>query len=59
MVHRHGGLGGSKDADKVVTWRGERRESGRTGVLLHSIYESTVAATEVLVPWLLEQGYRW
>ena len=26
--------------------------------LLHSSYESTVAATEVLVPWLLEQGYQ-
>ena len=27
-------------------------------ILLHSIYESTVEATETLVPWLLEQGYQ-
>ena len=27
-------------------------------VLLHSLYESTVEATRILVPWLLEQGYQ-
>ena len=27
-------------------------------VLMHSIYESTVQAVEVLVPWLQEQGYQ-
>lgn len=27
-------------------------------ILLHSIYDTTVEATRILVPWLLEQGYQ-
>ena len=48
----------SKDADKVVTGVENAGNLDGQVILLHSIYESTVAATEVLVPWLLEQGYQ-
>ena len=48
----------SKDADKVVTGVENAGNLDGQVILLHSIYESTVAATGVLVPWLLEQGYQ-
>lgn len=48
----------SKDADKVVAGVENAGNLDGQVILLHSIYESTVAATEVLVPWLLEQGYQ-
>ena len=48
----------SKDADKVVASVENAGNLDGQVILLHSIYESTVAATEVLVPWLLEQGYQ-
>ena len=48
----------SKDADKVVASVENAGNLDGQVILLHSIYGSTVAATEVLVPWLLEQGYQ-
>ena len=48
----------SKDADKVVASVQNAGNLDGQVILLHSIYGSTVEATEVLVPWLLEQGYQ-
>ena len=47
-----------RDADTVVSRiQAEKSLDGQV-ILLHSIYDSTVEATETLVPWLLEQGYQ-
>ena len=47
-----------RDADTVVSRiQAEKKLDGQV-ILLHSIYDSTVEATETLVPWLLEQGYQ-
>ena len=47
-----------RDADTVVQRiQAEKSLDGQV-ILLHSIYDSTVEATETLVPWLLEQGYQ-
>lgn len=43
----------------MVTGVEKRRESGRTGDPAHSIYESTVAATEVLVPGCWSRATSW
>ena len=48
----------SKDADKVVASVQNAGNLDGQVILLHSIYGNTVEATEVLVPWLLEQGYQ-
>ena len=48
----------SKDADKVVASVQNAGNLDGQVILLHSIYGSTVEATEVLVPWLLERGYQ-
>ena len=48
----------SKDADKVVASVQNAGNLDGQVILLHSIYGSTVEATEFLVPWLLEQGYQ-
>ena len=48
----------SKDADKVVASVQNAGNLDGQVILLHSIYGSTVEVTEVLVPWLLEQGYQ-
>ena len=48
----------SKDADKVVASVQNAGNLDGQVILLHSIHGSTVEATEVLVPWLLEQGYQ-
>ena len=48
----------SKDADKVVASVQNAGNLDGQVILLHRIYGSTVEATEVLVPWLLEQGYQ-
>lgn len=48
----------SKDADKVVASVQNAGNLDGQVILLHSIYGSTVEATEALVPWLLEQGYQ-
>lgn len=48
----------SRDAEKVIAAvQGAANLDGQV-ILLHSIYQSTVDATEVLVPWLQEQGYQ-
>ena len=47
-----------KNADKVVASVQNAGNLDGQVILLHSIYGSTVEATEVLVPWLLEQGYQ-
>ena len=47
-----------RDADTVVSRiQAEKSLDGQV-ILLHSIYDSTVEATKILVPWLLEQGYQ-
>ena len=47
-----------RNADTVVSRiQAEKSLDGQV-ILLHSIYDSTVEATRVLVPWLLEQGYQ-
>ena len=47
-----------RDADTVVKRiQAEKSLDGQV-ILLHSIYDSTVEATKILVPWLLEQGYQ-
>ena len=48
----------SRDAEKIIaSVQGVPDLDGHV-VLLHSIYQSTVDAAEVLVPWLQEQGYQ-
>lgn len=48
----------SKDTDKVVSYVQSLDSLDGEVVLLHSIYESTVEAVRVLVPWLIEKGYQ-
>ena len=48
----------SKDAEKVVAGVENAGNLDGQVILLHSIYGSTVDATRILVPWLLEQGYQ-
>ena len=48
----------SKDAQKVIASVQNAGNLDGHVVLMHSIYESTVEATAVLVPWLQEQGYQ-
>ncbi len=52
----------SRDAQKVIDYVQSYGElDGELDgeiVLMHSIYESTVEAVRVLVPWLQEQGYQ-
>lgn len=48
----------TKNTDKVVaSIQGSGNLDGQV-ILLHSIYSTTVEATRILVPWLLEQGYQ-
>ncbi len=48
----------SRDAQAVVdAVQGTAGLDGHV-ILMHSIYESTVQAVEILVPWLQEQGYQ-
>ena len=48
----------SQDADKVVSYMQSLPDLDGEIVLLHSIYESTVEAVRVLIPWLIEEGYQ-
>jgi len=48
----------SRDAAKVVEFVQSQEKLDGEVILLHSIHESTVHALEVLVPWLVEQGYQ-
>ncbi len=48
----------SRNAQKVVK---EVKNSGNLDgkiILMHSLYDSTAKATEILVPWLQQQGYQ-
>ncbi len=48
----------SRNADKVIAKvKGEDDLDGDV-ILMHSLYPSTVEATRVLVPWLIENGYQ-
>ncbi len=48
----------SRDAQKVIDYVQNYGELDGEIILMHSIYESTVEAVRVLVPWLQEQGYQ-
>lgn len=48
----------SQDADTVVSYVQSLEELDGHILLLHSTYESTAQAVELLVPWLVEQGYQ-
>ncbi len=48
----------SRNADKVIAKvKGEDDLEGDV-ILMHSLYPSTVEATRVIVPWLIENGYQ-
>lgn len=47
-----------RDAEQVVAHVQDASDLDGQVILLHSIYESSVEATQVLVPWLREQGYQ-
>ena len=48
----------SRDAKKV--FKAVKKKSSLDGsiILMHSIYDSTAEATELIVPWLREKGYQ-
>lgn len=48
----------SRDAQKVIDYVQNYGALDGEIILMHSIYESTVEAVRVLVPWLQEQGYQ-
>ena len=48
----------TKNTDKVVASIQNAGDLDGQVILLHSIYGTTVEATRILVPWLLEQGYQ-
>lgn len=48
----------SRDAQAVIEYVQGLGDLDGEIVLMHSIYESTVEAVRVLVPWLQEQGYQ-
>ena len=48
----------SRDAQKVIDYVQSLDSLDGHVVLMHSIYDSTVEAVAVLIPWLQEQGYQ-
>ena len=48
----------SKDTDKIVSYVKSLSSLDGEIVLMHSSYESTVNAVDILVPWLIQQGYQ-
>lgn len=48
----------SRNAQTVIDYVKNYGDLDGEIILMHSIYESTVEATAVLVPWLQEQGYQ-
>lgn len=48
----------SRDAQTVIDYVQNYGDLDGEIILMHSIYESTVEAAAVLVPWLQEQGYQ-
>ena len=47
-----------RNADKVIASVKSEDDLEGDVILMHSLYESTVEATRVLVPWLIENGYQ-
>lgn len=47
-----------RDADKVIASVKNEGDLEGDVILMHSLYQSTVDATRVLVPWLIENGYQ-
>lgn len=48
----------SQDAETVIDYVQSLEDLDGHILLMHSTYESTAQAVEVLVPWLLDQGYQ-
>lgn len=48
----------SRDADAIMTEIESQGVGDGDIILMHNIYESSAAATERLVPWLIQQGYQ-
>ncbi len=48
----------SRDADAIMNEVQSQGIGDGDIILLHNIYESSAAATERLVPWIIEQGYQ-
>jgi len=47
-----------RDAETIINYVKSLPSLDGEIVLMHSLYESTVEAVRVLVPWLIEQGYQ-
>lgn len=48
----------SRNADKVIAKVKAEDDLEGDVILMHSLYKSTVDATRVIVPWLIENGYQ-
>ena len=48
----------SRNADKVIAKVKNEDDLEGDVILMHSLYPSTVEATRVIVPWLIENGYQ-
>jgi peptidoglycan/xylan/chitin deacetylase (PgdA/CDA1 family) len=48
----------SRNTEKIVSSVQDCENLDGQVILLHSIYDTSVEATRILVPWLLEQGYQ-
>ncbi len=48
----------SRNADKVIAKVKSEDDLDGDVILMHSLYQSTVDATRVIVPWLIENGYQ-
>ena len=48
----------SRNADKIINIVKSEKSLNGDVILMHSLYESTVQATEKLVPWLISEGYQ-
>ena len=48
----------SRDAETIVSYVKSLPNLDGEILLMHSTYESTVKAVEMLIPWLMEQGYQ-
>ncbi len=46
------------DADKVIKSVKSTEKLDGAIILMHSLYSSTVEASETIIPWLLDQGYQ-
>ncbi len=47
----------TRDADSIIAHIKNETRDGSI-ILMHDIYEATAEATEVIVPWLIKQGYQ-